>query len=61
MITSTEWMLLDMHPCLVHSLAIVEVIPVLVAIGTVVVLAGVNVKVTALLVVVVKVARPQGG
>ena len=31
-------MLLDMHPCLVHSLAIVEVIVLLMAVGTVAVL-----------------------
>ena len=42
-------MLLDMHPCLVHSLAVVEVILVLVAVGTVAVLEVVNVKVPPVL------------
>ena len=75
-------MLLNMHPVLDHSLAVVEAIVLLVAVGKVAVLEVViskvanhqrcrcyssthsskvvDVKVTALLVVVVKVARPQG-
>ena len=53
-------MLLNMHPCLVHSLVIGKVAVFSVVDIIVALLEVVDVKVTALLVVVVKVARPQG-
>ena len=51
-------MLLDMHPCLIHSLAVVEVI-VLVATGKVAVLEVVFAKVASTSVAVVIVATPE--
>ena len=59
MITSTEWMLLDMHPCLVHSLVIGKVAVFSVVDIIVALLEVVDIKVAVFPKVTVVIGRPH--